>query len=467
MPKPLAVVVDDDPQQLAETVSSIEALGFQVIPYEAVAPARELLFERGQLIDVFVLDRKLPMKKGESESDELGDVLFREVSTAYPDARILVFSGYTDFDHLQETTSHSGVIEAGPNRILDRVSVYRKQQTDLFDLAVAELRDSLRYIERIAVHMETPGDRSLIRVLRRVALQYGGTSLRAQVLAGGLTQAAVLRCEIFNESLMVASVVIKVGVSLPSSGGIQDLLPRHLVASRVGVVSGLMFGRHASVLQLAGEETTSLFECMRTDDSPVVEALRVLRAGLDELVPNDGVQDVRLLDLLPAVIQPSRLVAILAEFDIAAPDLEMWVTTRKCISHLDLHLSNVLLDDGVPVLIDSEDSGVASAVVDPLMMLMSSWIHPDSPLFDGSWPIEVIDAKFFLEEGFTDDAPHKIFFGELVDWVRDRTASARELWAFVLGYAARQTTFPNVRKSARAREWLIHLMRIASEKLAD
>jgi len=465
--EPLAVVVDDDAQQLGETVASLNRLGFSVSTFEAVGPAREALSAVGSEVDLFVLDRKLPMQRGETAVDELGDLLFWEVSASHPDSRIIVFSGYTDFDHLQEVTAKSGSLEFGFGDRLDRVSVYKKQQTDLFDRAVAELSSAIKQINRIAV-MSDPRPCSLqVRALRRVAAHYGGTSIRAEVLSGGLTQAVVWRCSIADAEHVLASVIVKVSASAPTPNGIQELLPHSLVASRLATVRGAMFGSVASVLQIAGPEPVSLFDVLKESNGSSLPVIEQLRLGMDSALPAGERRDVRLVDLLPPVIQPDRLQSVLEGLGVPTPDLDLWVPTTFRMSHLDFHGGNVLVCDGAPVVIDSEDSGFASSVVDPLVMLMSSWIHPDSAYFGGPWPAEDATTEEFCGDTFVSGSPDPAFYGELVDWIQDRTTSPREFWGLVLAYGTRQTTFPNVQKSPLSLRRLTNLVRFAAERLAD
>ena len=73
-------------------------------------------------------------------------------------------------------------------------------------------------------------------------------------------------------------------------------------------------------------------------------------------------------------------------FGISIPAGSLTATVNVGVRHGDLHPANVLIDNGVAVLIDFDSSGFASAAMDPVTALLSTLVHPDSPLRGDAWP---------------------------------------------------------------------------------
>lgn len=464
MSKPRAVLVDDDKQQLEEVSSTIADAGYELITFESVGEALNFLDTAETLIDLFVLDRKLPMRIGEKAVDELGDELFRIVTAGHPDARVIVFSGFTDFDHAQESMERTGfVFDDGKERI-DRVSVVRKSQFDKFERFVRELRDLILRFDMIEISTTGAINEHQKRILRRVAYHYGASAISAQLLAGGLTGADVWRCEVVSPSGPIAAVVAKVGESFPTAGGLQDLLPRDSIARRVEVIRGLMGGSIISILQLAGTSTTSLMSLIASNDLEAARVVQSLRVGLDALERSQA-RSIPLRELVEQILDWNKLETELKSIGLVTPSPGLWVTTSMVMSHTDLHAANILVCDGSPVLIDSDENKFSSALRDPAVLLMSSWVHPDSPFHDADWPtIEWISGNFG-DRMFARSSLSPAWCAEVLDWMDERSASPREYWAIVLAYGVRQLRFENVRSNADVNAKVVALVTLAHSRL--
>lgn len=465
MANPIAVLVDDDPQQLEEASSSIRSAGYAVTTLTTVEDALAFVDETDQLVDLFVLDRKLPMRPGDRPVDELGDGLFRLVSQAHPDARIIVFSGYTDFEHLQATVEGGGFVYQHGSVAIDRVSVLRKNQFDMFEGMLETLRNAIGQFERIEVSTNEALSPRYRRILQRVAHHHDASSITAEPLAGGLTGAPVWRCQLVTPAGPIADIVAKVGTGGATSGGLQDLLAKESIARRVDVIRGLMGGATVTLLQLAGASAISLMSLLGTND---IEAAKVTAALIDNLdsIDRGQARPVALADLVEQILPWSDLVTELAVLGLHAPKKDLWVTTSLVMSHTDLHASNVLVCDSAPVIIDSDDNAFASALRDPIVLLLSSWVHPDSPFVGVDWP-SASDIESIDDSSFSRGSLAPAWYSTLAQWIENRTSSKREYWAVILAYSVRQLRFENVRNDEALGERVRAAARLAHRRLCE
>lgn len=466
MANPIAVLVDDDPQQLAEASSTIIEAGFKLHSFESVESALPFIEGTELDVDLFVLDRKLPMRTGERAVDELGDELFRIVSQTHSDSRVIVFSGHTDFDHLQSTVQGGGLVFQHGDHRVDRVSVLRKTQFDKFQDAINELRELIARFERIEVAVDLDRGAHQKRVLRRIAHHYGASSISAKALAGGLTGAPVWRCELVSPSGPIADVVAKAGNAIPAAGGLQDLLAREAIARRVEVITGLMGGDVVTILQLAGDSPASLMSLIGSSDARAASATEALCVKLDSLQRLPATS-VTLRDLVAQILSWDRFIEQLDHLGLAIPSPEIWLSTASVMSHTDLHASNVLVCDNSPVIIDSDENAYSSALRDPMVLMLSSWVHPDSPWLESMWPSVEDISDHFGDASFAAQSPSPEWYACVSKWIDARTSSAREYWSRVMAYSVRQLRFENVRESATLRGRVEAMVRLAHRHVTE
>lgn len=466
MTNPRAVLVDDDPQQLAEASSTIIDAGFELTSFESVEDALDFIENTEELIDLFVLDRKLPMRVGEKAVDELGDELFRIVTTSHPDSRVIVFSGYTDFDHAQESMEGSGLVFQDEEVRVDRVSVLRKSQFNKFERFIRDLREIIARFDLIELTVSGTIDLRQKRVLRRIAYHYGATAISAAPLAGGLTGAAVWRCDIAGPTGFIAVIVAKVGESVPAAGGLQDLLPKDCIARRVEIIRGLMGGSIISILQLAGSSTKSLMSLIGSDDFKAAGIIKSLRESLDGL-EQSAPRTVPLRDIVGQFLDWNDFDRELVSIGVTTPSPELWVTTSTVMSHTDLHAANILVCDDLPVIIDSDENEFSSSLRDPAVLLMSSWVHPDSPFLGSEWPSEEDISERFGDSAFARGSLSPAWCASVLSWMDDRSASAREYWSVILAYGARQLRFDNVRSKPELKAKVSALVTLAQRRLEE
>lgn len=461
-----AVLVEDDSQQAEETIEVLEAAGFSVEWFMDAHSARDGLEGKTGLVEIFIVDRKLPEKIGERALDAHGDTLFEWIEERWPATRILIFSGHVDFDYLQEKTEGAGLLFDDDQTRMSRISVFRKDQTDLFDAAIRSLRDLLSRISDVELRLS--GDLSAVsevdrRVLRCVAIRYQATTLSGSLLSGGLTGAKVWNCEIYRESRFLMHVVVKDGSEATGAVGLAEGFPRAYVANCIARVPALNAGVIAAVLHWAGSGGTPLMSRVLVSKDSDVEPLETLAEAFVALPAVATTEKVS--DLVEPVFPWDRAATIFKEWGLRLPSGTAYVSTSKSLSHLDLHPMNVIVCNETPVLIDWDGSGHHSALIDPLTLLLSTLTHPDSPIRGSAW----IDANEIRENFGRDDfganSVYRVWFGAVGRWISKTKQSDREFHAITLAYVARQLEYPDVKADADMCGRLIEIAKVSIEEL--
>ena len=459
-----AVLVEDDPEQAIVTRDLLVGAGFQVVAFRDSSTSLAYLSEVQESIDLFVLDRRLPVVWGEmTPVDEVGDDLWHQVEARYPDARIMIFTGFASIEQLQEAAQASDRLPPGTGSSPHRISVHMKSQQIEFRQQLIEYRALLAKLDDIEVAgVDVVVDERLQRLLQRTAYEYQAESIRASPLAGGLTGASVFKCEMRDRESQLAHVVIKVVRERPALGGLASVVNSRIAVATVAHITGLIDGRKVNVLQFAG--TTSVFQLLGTDPASAALQVAKLADALDSVPDTDVV--LELAELVRPILPYSELSDSLASLGIAAPSATMRISTKLRLQHCDLHLSNVLSDGVSPALIDSDGSQRAASLVDPVTMLLSSLVHPDSPLRGASWPDQEHIGAHLGSQSFGVGTPAEDWFRAVTTWCASRMVSRREFWAIVLAYATRQLAYPDVLTESAVRDRVEAVVRRASSELA-
>ncbi|WP_437773551.1 hypothetical protein [Arthrobacter sp. KNU40] len=468
MANPTAVLIEDDPQQAEFSEVVLESADFIVRSFNSIAPARDYLRTSTDLIDLFVLDRRLPVKAGEPATDEFGDELLKEVRSNHPDARLVVFTGFATIRHIQESLQGGGQLPAQDGQPIDRVTVLEKDQSLEFKEHVVQFRrllQSLDDIEIITPFGSDPLTELDKRVLRRLAFDYRGVSIAVASLGGGLTEASVWRCEINRSEGRVATVVAKRVKSPGSSGGLPELLPRANTTATVRTLSGLMAGGYINVLQVAGEAPYALMDIIAERPAEAVELARPVWDALHGVVAQR--RTLTVANLCEPLIAWERLSELLGAYGISVPAGSLTVTTQVGPRHGDLHPENVLIDNGQAVLIDFDSEAFAAGALDPITMLISTLVHPASPIRGAAWPgVSEIESTFATGD-FGQGHPCELWFRGVHDWISECRTSEREFWALVLAYAGRQVRYQDVLDDREIVERVIAIAKRATEALAN
>lgn len=448
--------------------SIIAGQGFRVIAHDAVETALSYLESSSEFIDLFVLDRRLPMRIGEQAADELGDALLSEVRSSYPDARVIVFTGYTSDGLFQDAMKGSGQFPIRSYKPVDRISVLRKDQSIEFRRLIAEFGELLQELDDIEISEDTnKRDISISdqRLLRRVAYEFNAVSLRPTSLTGGLTGAQVWGCEIHQDQGHVANVVAKRAEKLPSLAGLQDLLPLSTAATTRASVAGLIGGGHVSILRLAGDNARSLSRHMAEDIESSSDYVAQVSEALDRV--QERAETVTLETLISPLLTWEKFDDLLRSYEIPRPSPNMRISTRIGMRHGDLHVANVMIAGGEAVLIDFDSNCFGSALLDPVTLFLSTLVHPDSPLRGASWPdASEIDANLGTG-GFGVDHAGSQFFAATQQWINARISNEREFWGIVLGFCARQLRYPDVVADTGILERTLVIVRKASTVLRN
>jgi FixJ family two-component response regulator len=467
MTNPLAIVVEDDAQQLEFTRDLLVSIGFEVHSFTSISATTEYLDDSDDQIDLFVLDRRLPVVDGDVAADEIGDELLNVIRGTFPDTRIIVFTGHADILHAQTSLQGGGQIPARGNRSVDRITHLEKDQTIEFEetlTAYRELLQELDDIEVICDEFESLSDFDK-RVLRRLAFHYEATSVEVLILVGGLTGAGVWRCVLRNTNGPIAEVVAKSVKKPGTTGGLPQLLSRIYVVATLATISGHMNGRYINVLQNAGTSTVALMDKIEFEEGQAVDLVLQVCRELGEVHETAAVVDIS--TICTPLIEWDALQALLERHGVTVPHPSLKATVKIGLRHGDLHPSNILISNEQAVLIDFDSSEPASSSLDPITLLLSTLVHPTSPIRGDLWP-SVDDIHVTFGTGnFGRGHSHELWFGTLTAWALDRRAGERDFWTVVLAYCARQFQYPNIASDPAVMERLLELAKKASESLCN
>lgn len=466
MTRPIALVVDDDPQQTQEVEQSLDEAGFEVIIKSNAEAALQFAAAGGLAsIDLCVLDRKLPSGRNDQPADGVGDDLFQRLSSQLESVRVIVFSGFTNFEHAQLIAASGGQILPQTDYATARITVLKKSQFEIFDKQVRDYMEILARLDDIELETDSDPSPPEKRMLRRIGFRYGASTVRAQRLTGGLTSASVWRCDMYGDGTHLSRVVAKSGSKYVPAGGLQELLPPGTVAARTGIVDDLTGGTKVSLMQVAGDDIRSLLSMVEDDPGAAANALDRVAEDFDGL--DRTPRRVSLAELVAPLIDWSDAQALVPPHGIALPSGSMWVSSSYMYSHGDLHPGNVLVSTEGATVIDCDNQGVASALLDPITSLLSTGVHPDSPIRGSRWIHPTAIAETLGTKKFGSGLNSSVFLQHAMEWVGRRRTSSREFWGLAFGYASRQLRYPNLVAEPHILGIILAILRTSSEALRD
>lgn len=466
MPRPIAVLVEDNAEQSEFSRSILESVGYTVHTFFAASPALDAIGGVRFFADLFVLDRRLPVNEGEPDTDEVGDDLLAEVKSRFPDARIIVFTGFATINQLQVAMSNNGQIPTGDGGTIDRVSVFKKDQSIEFREAVAKHADVLRRLNDIEVASDIPSvqiDSGAGRLIKRVALAYNATSVTARRLSGGLSSSSVWSCELRDAHSVVARVVVKDVKKPDQLAGLASLLPASMALSTLATLSGLINGRYVNVMRAAGAGSISLFELLGQDPSQASAIIAPIARALSEVPVSSTTK--RLDEVIANFISYDEMAVVLDGIGVPAPSPSMQISVQQGWRHGDLHPGNVLIIDEGAALIDFDSECVAGGCVDLIALELSTLVHPESPIRGQLWPGEEEIRASLGTANFGASHGCAVWFAGLNVLFELVGASHREVWATRLAYAARQLRYDDVRADVQVTSRVIAIIARACSEL--
>lgn len=463
MTEHMAVLVEDELDQAEFTEGILRQEGYEVISFNTLSSALKFLDESNDLVDLFVLDRRLPMRIGDDPTNELGDTLFERVRADYSDSRIIIFTGFADLPLIQGAMESGGQFPIRVNDPINLVSVLTKDQSLEFRRHVKSFRSLLQELDDIEIRdSASPSQLSELdrRCLRRVAYEFDAVCLIATKLAGGLTGAKVWKCEIRQAQGHAADVVVKQVKKPAALGGLQDLLPLHNSASSRGSVSGLAGGNILSIQRLAGNDVQSLSAIILSDPKKACSCIDQFANALKMVEEQSS--SITLATLGDSLISWDEMIPLMDKFGVSIPSPTMKVTVRMGLRHGDLHASNVMVDGCTPVLIDFDSNCFSSSLLDPVTLLISTLVHPDSPIRGDRWPTTEEIKTQFGANTFGMSSAANLWFERTWQWIESCQSSPREFWGLVLAYAVRQLQYGDVVEDESVLSRMVEIARRAA-----
>lgn len=465
---PVAILVEDDAEQVPKARKIFEDAGFRVEHFYDEVTALAGVQEFAPSIRLIVLDRRLPTELGHEPEDVVGDRLLSAVVASHRDVPLLVFSGFSDYDHLQRSSRNQGsIVLRGGAVEFDRVTVLRKGQAPearAFAKSVSQMCAQIDAVEILTQNdlVLKPQDRWL---LKRVAFEYSAQAARVSALSGGATEADVWRCAFERRDGAAADYVVKRTKKRGGGDGLQALLPAGVAAATVNCVEGLSGGLRALVIQAAGSDPVPLDKLVISDPTQALAVLTRVIAELDS-VPPGNLTHRPLREIVEAFSPWEQLVENSEKYGFELPPDFLEVTTRWSQQHGDLHPGNVLVVDGNPILIDFESQTTGSRLLDPVALLLGGVFHRASAIRASGWPsADVVSTGSASEWGV--EAPFSDVVERIVAWIHERDEGPREAPAVLLAFASRQLGFDDVRRDPRLTDAAVALARVNSELLRE
>lgn len=463
MARPWALYVEDEVGEATDRFErEIAEAGFVVVRAHNAAEAQACLADvvaSNGLVDLVVLDRKLPEQDGDRAVESTGDSLFQAVEANFPDSPIIVLTGYSDEDFALLVLQRRNALDIGQEDLTQRVVHFKKSQSLEFRRQLRAIGAALRETEDVALEGPVAAQPTR-RVLKRVGQLFGGAEVNARPAVGGLSDAAVWICAVVaRDGRALTSVVVKTGAfgDARPSGGFMASVPPANAAQPIHLISGACGGACGHVAPLAGAESVSLADLLASDEPRAVDAVARVVAVLDGV--DSATTSLPLQDFVAPLIDWARAeqVAVGLAIELPSPDLPI-PTHRGCL-HGDLHPGNVLLVEERPVFIDFDRQRVGSLILDGISLALGAVFNKAGPMRDRVPTVVDVEAAVCGEQGAS-------------AWVSACAASwsvrgfgQRERWAGVLAYALRQLKYTDVLDDADCRALAVGLARRASEVL--
>jgi CheY-like chemotaxis protein len=228
-----------------------------------------------------------------------------------------------------------------------------------------------------------------IRLLKLFARGLKGTKVNAEILTGGKSATKTMKILVRDECDSVKSVAVaKLGKSLKVKDEldgfkehVSPILPvgsfaHHISSINVGARSygGNFFG-------LANQYPSNVYQVLATDEALACKVVSKLSEYEANWLKNAPSKHFSVASLRNFFMPDDKFAPYRSLFDTD------WLTKMEakefeltwCPQHGDLHGFNVLVDDSsTPLLIDYVETRQAPAALDPIVLELSIWFHPDA-----------------------------------------------------------------------------------------
>lgn len=292
-----------------------------------------------------------------------------------------------------------------------------------------------------------------LRTIKLYSKRAGACAAKVRRLSGGLSGAQVFRVTLLNEmGVGVQNAVCKIA-TFDTVCRERDNFNSHVVALGVGsfpTFLGDFFagcGRMAGIFfQLAADYSRPLFVLDDAEASQAIETLSIYQLNWhnDQETTILSIRDIR-----RSQISDERFKGIQDELvGLQIEELEA-ISTRVKISvqHGDLHGGNVLVSfTSDPVIIDYGEIGKFVCSLDPIVLELSYYFHPDSrDKFERT--DEIID-NWFCDDvcDLCDVVKNPQSVQILRAWSERNAFSGRERAAITYAYCVRQISYEGTDK---------------------
>lgn len=451
--------VEDDPQEFEFCKKRLEEGGNSVLHAATNAAAKNLLAKNE--VEYCILDLAIPIDSPDGKPNvDHGIELAIHIRQHYPSIPILVLTGQSSEPATQalEEDDKFAFFWDGARKTLFKIR--KKSKLDVALDLVNEAKILLDKLDEFELSLDDQYCRELPELEKRIVKLFGTKSgakgAKVRRLSGGLSGAKVLRVALLNEiGNEFQSAVCKIDnfenakhetinfdthVTSLGVGSFPTWLGEFFVGC--GNKSGVFF-------QLANNYQQTFFDVVAESDDRASNVLSTLREYEKNWHTNFRAETISIEAIRRSQLSDEKFEAIKSELtDIDVDEFEKnMIQIRLSVQHGDHHGANVLVSEANdPVIIDYGDIGEFACCLDPIVLELSSYFHPDSrSKFKGNDEI--------ADNWFSDDrksllavVQNPLSVGVLREWSDDNAFSLREIAAVTYAYCVRQLSYEGTDK---------------------
>lgn len=468
------LLVEDDSREVRSLQRRIPGVHWRVAATKAEAFAEIA----SAAPDLVICDLRIPPDSVDLDAHtDHGLAVFDRVRLEWPGVPILVFSGFSDIDMLDER------LAAAPTVAYRRAVVEplcRHVKKDAIDKAIADvelLRTSLAALDEVEISWGGAPDLLEAhdrRVLRLYAQQRGAALVRARALkqgnSGSLTLALTLQEGVGEASHAVTKLNTIEEVEDEASRYRANVAERVELGAYTPLTEVIVAGagaRGGLFYRLADGFDRNLFDLLRSDPEAAATVVSALRVATRAWLSAGSVEQVDVGWVRKCLVRDEIFGSLKDRAPWGNETLEgRRLEVLRARQHGDLHGENVLIDPvGRPVLIDFGRAGHAISSLDPVTLELSALLHPEAKLDLSEW-LTPGHAECWADRGqFVVGSPITPFIEACRSWAYDVARGDREVLATAYAYTLRQMRYPHTDQqlvaalnlgTARALERLFH-----------